>query len=237
MNRAVNVCLGLFCALAFAEASRAENDLLRPEEILHRVFAHARAVSDGQCYTYTKQTEIQEIDPGGHIVSRRFQVSTGRSRPAGPAEACKWSNGHGVNLSEELLDRYALKITGRVQLQGRPTLEIQFSPKNPPAPVHHQLDRLLNRATGTLWIDEEDYELAQADLRLTEPVNLSILGAINDLSFRFERARSSDGDWLITRTESNFRGRRLLNPVQSRHITNYTGYTRLGSGQMVSYQG
>jgi hypothetical protein len=207
--------------------SRAEADLPDPEGVLRKVFAHARSGAGPQRYLYTKQTEVDDMDGAGRITSRKVHVSTSRARPVGPTDASQWSISHGVNLDEDLLDRYSLKLTGRVLLQGRQTLEIQFIPKHPPAPVHRPLDRLLNRARGTLWIDEADSELAQADLQLTEPVNLSILGAIDALSFRFERTRSADGSWLITRTESNFRGRRLLNPVESRHVTQYTGYRPL----------
>ena len=229
MIRALKVCIWFVWGLALASACRAGDDLPEPEGVLRKVLTHARssAATQAQNYLYTKQTVTQDIDAAGHITSRKVHVCTSRSRPIGPADATKWSNSHGVNLDEELLTRYSLTVAGRVVLQGRSTLEITFSPKDPPAPVHRPLDRLLNRGTGTIWVDEEDYELARADLRLTEPVNLIILGTIDNLSFHFERTRSPDGNWLTTRTETTFRGRRFLNPVQFRHVTDYTGYKRI----------
>jgi hypothetical protein len=237
MKRAVRACSWFICALALASACRAADDLPAPEGVLQKVLAHARAsaLSESKSYLYTKQTVTQDIDPAGRITSRKVQVRTSRARPIGPADASKWSNSHGVNLDEELLARYSLKLVGRVALRGRPTLEITFGPKHPPMPVHRALDRLLNRAAGAIWVDEEDYELAQAELRLTEPVNLVVLGAIDDLSFHFERSRSAEGSWLTTRTETNFRGRRLLNPVQFRQVTEYTGYKRIESDQLVRF--
>ena len=172
MKRAVKACVWLIWTLALARACHAGNDLPEPEGVLRKVLAHAQAsaASEAQSYLYTKQTVTQDIDAAGRPTSRKVQVKTSQSRPIGPADASKWSNSHGVNLDEELLDRYSLKVAGRVALRGRRSLEITFSPKDPPMPVHRPLDRLLNRATGTIWVDEEDYELAGADLRLTEPV-------------------------------------------------------------------
>jgi hypothetical protein len=227
-------CLSIALLFLFAVGARAGSDLPQPEVVLREVFAHARAESGGQRYLFTRQTETEELDPSGHVTSRKVLVKTSRAHPVGPADASKWSAGHGVNLGEELLDRYSFALAGRVVLQGRPTLEIKFSPRTPLVHTHHPFDRLLNRAAGTLWVDEQDFELTQGDLRLIEPVNLSILGAIDDLSFRFERVRSSDGTWLTSRTESNFRGRKLLNPVQLHQVTRYSGYTPIPSNRLAS---
>ena len=212
-----------------ALACRADAGLPQAEEVLCQATAHARASAafEAPSYLYTKRTTVQNIDAADHVTNQKVQVKSVRSRPIGPADATHWSRTYGVNLDQELLDRYSLTLTKRIELAGRPTLEITFSPRNPPIPAHRPLDYLLNRAAGTLWVDEEDYEVAKADLRLLQAVNLSVLGEIDELTFRFERTRSADGGWLMTRTESTFRGRRLLNPIQTRHVTEYTAYKRL----------
>jgi len=155
-----------------------------------------------------------------------------RSRPIGPADDQKWASTYGVDFDRELLTRYDFTLAGASMLNGRNTFEIAFQPKNPPVARHHILNRLLNHAAGTLWVDEEDYEIVKAQVELSEPISVAMLGAINKLSFRFERSRSPDGSWLTRSTEAFFRGRRLLTPAQFRQAIVYSDYRKSEPNQV-----
>ena len=60
------------------------------------------------------------------------------------------------------------------------------SPLNDHLPVNQFADKFINKAAGRVWIDEEDYAIAQAQLHLTEQVN--VLGGIVGAVWKFTYA-------------------------------------------------
>ena len=79
-------------------------------------------------------------------------------------------------VTAELLNHYQFTVSRRIQLYGRATLVVDFKPKDNPAPAKGIRDRVLNRIAGTLWVDEEDGELAKVSARLTETIYMGWFG-------------------------------------------------------------
>jgi hypothetical protein len=119
-------------------------------------------------------------------------------------------------LTAELVGRFVFTLTGQTNLNGRLAYKLEFRPKNPEPPIHAFLDRLLNRLGGAIWIDAEEYELAQAQLQLNSPVDLlwGVVGSLKKLTFTLTRAPMGDGIWLNTGSIGNFEGRKLLDPLR-----------------------
>lgn len=115
-------------------------------------------------------------------------------------------------LVPEVVARFDFTLLDQRSLNGRAAYRIAFAPKSPEPPERRLADRLLNRITGTLWIDAQEFELAQADIRLGSEVNLlgGIAGSLRKLSYTMTRTRVADGLWLSTATNGDFEGRKLL---------------------------
>ena len=64
-------------------------------------------------------------------------------------------------MTPELLARYQFAVKQRVVLSNRPTLVVTFKPKDGDLPERSVEDRILNRLTGTLWIDEAEADTAR----------------------------------------------------------------------------
>ena len=75
-------------------------------------------------------------------------------------------------LTPELVARFDFELIGQTPVNDRMAYQVSFKPKNPEPPVHRIVDRLLNRLSGTIWIDVQEFEVAKADVQLRSEVNL-----------------------------------------------------------------
>jgi hypothetical protein len=133
-------------------------------------------------------------------------------------------------LTPELINRYDFKLAGQVLVNGRPAYKLRFSPKSPEPAVHQMIDRLLNRLSGTLWIDVEEFELARADINLGSEVNLlgGIVGSLKRLSFTITRTRLPEGIWFSTSSNGDFEGRKLLDSTRIKTRSQSLNFRPLG---------
>jgi hypothetical protein len=120
-------------------------------------------------------------------------------------------------LTPDLVAHFDFAFVNQTNLNGRTAYQISFTPKNPEPPEHHLVDRVLNRVSGTLWIDADEFEVARAEVFLNSEVNLlgGVLGSLKKLAYTLERTRVADGIWLSTLSSGDFQGRKLLD---STHI-------------------
>jgi hypothetical protein len=127
-------------------------------------------------------------------------------------------NGKGDNfLSPELAARFNFKLAGETNVSGRAAYQIAFEPKQPELPAHCLAERVLNRISGTLWIDAEEFEVARAQVYLKSEVSLlgGIAGTLKKLAYTLVRTRVADGLWFSTLSNGDIQGRKLLD---STHI-------------------
>ena len=115
-------------------------------------------------------------------------------------------------VSSNLVTRFDFKLVGRVQLNQRPTLIIDFEPKKGKLPERNLKDKFINKAAGRVWLDEEDYAISKVDLRLTERVNVlgGLVGAIWKFGYQFERDRLPDGLWFTRDETWHLEGREVI---------------------------
>jgi len=119
-------------------------------------------------------------------------------------------------LTPELVARFDFILVGQAPMNGRTAYEISFQPKNPAPPSHHVLDRLLDRLSGTIWIDAEEFEIARADIQLRSEVNLlgGVVGSLKKLAYTMTRTRVADGLWFNTSSSGDFEGRKLIDSMR-----------------------
>jgi hypothetical protein len=121
-------------------------------------------------------------------------------------------------VTPELLAKYSFKLLGHEIINGRPAYMLAFEPGSGASRVEHFVDRLTNRLAGKVWIDEEDFEIARAEVALRGEVNLwgGMLGNLTKCNFTVERTRVDNSVWFSTMTDGDFEGRKLLEPTHIR---------------------
>lgn len=112
----------------------------------------------------------------------------------------------------ELVKRFQFTLVGREMLNGRPTLVADFKPVSDHLPVNSLADKFINKAAGRVWVDEEDYAIAQGRVYLTQPVNVlgGIIGAVWKFTYDFTRARTPEGYWFARSLDWHFEGREVV---------------------------
>jgi hypothetical protein len=121
-------------------------------------------------------------------------------------------------LSSDLINRFTFKLAGRETLRGRPTLLVDFHPADRKLPSTGLKDKFINNTAGRLWIDEEESVIARAAIHLREQVNIAggLAGAVKLFQYQFERARTSEGLWYVTKSDWKLHARELL---AQKHLT------------------
>jgi hypothetical protein len=133
-----------------------------------------------------------------------------------------------VELNEELLARYNFTYKGEELVNGRKALALAFVPKAGELPEKRRMDRVLNRLSGTVWIDQATYALSKVDIALREPVKFFVgLGAMRALHFTAEMS-PVDGEWLLPRaTAVSYDARALMTNVRVNQHSEYSDYKQV----------
>ena len=130
-------------------------------------------------------------------------------------------------LSKEILERFDFRIEKRELLNGRNTLKIALTPKpNPPA-ERNQIDKVLNRLRGHVWVDESLYDVVRADVQLTEPVRFyAILGIARKLNVVYDAQLVDGRVWFPAKVEMAIDARRLVSQVRTHQTERFFDFKR-----------
>jgi hypothetical protein len=112
----------------------------------------------------------------------------------------------------DLLGRFQFTLAGRETVNGRPSLVVDFRPADKRVPVRNFKDHFINKAAGRVWVDEADYALARAELRLTRRVNVvgGLVGAVWKFTYSFDRERTPEGLWFARHVDWHLEGREVF---------------------------
>ena len=133
-------------------------------------------------------------------------------------------------MTPELLDRYQFVVEKRVVLSNRTTLVLTFKPKEGNLPSRTIEDKLLNRMTGRLWIDEGDADTARLEVSLAEPIFLGwfgLLGSLTQCDMTLERQRMADGTWIDTKQALLIQYRKLTATMRFRTTETSNGFKKV----------
>jgi len=133
-------------------------------------------------------------------------------------------------LPPEIVARFDFNLIGEEIVNGRKAYEISFDPKSPEPPVHRIMDKLLNRISGTLWIDAEEFEVARADIHLRSEVNFlgGMIGSLKKLVYTMNRTLVADGVWFNSGSTGDFEGRKLLDSTRYKTKSQTSNFHMLG---------
>jgi hypothetical protein len=155
-----------------------------------------------------------------------FRQLLGGAKEAGPEHRDNF-------LTPELVSRFDFSLVGSEVVNGRTAYQVDFRPRSPEPPQHRLVDRVVDRLSGTLWIDAEEYEVARADVRLCSQVDLlgGVIGCLKNLAYTLTRTRVADGLWLNTIAVGDFQGRKLLESLRIKTKSQATDFRPLDQGQ------
>ena len=130
-------------------------------------------------------------------------------------------------IDEALVSRFVFQIEGRENLHDRATIILSFHPKPNTGRDKTVGDKVLARLAGTLWVDEQEWEIAQLKLGLTADLSLGwfgMIGSIKQFDLAIERARLPDGVWVDTRQTLELGGRKVLSTMHVRSTEESTNF-------------
>lgn len=121
-------------------------------------------------------------------------------------------------ITREVADRYDFTLRKRTMLEGRAVYVVDFQPRRRPSASTKLVDRVLDKISGTLWVDEADSEIARAKLGLTERVTFlgGVLGSLERFDLTLTRRRAFEGVWYNHSTLLVFEGRKVFDAMRFR---------------------
>ena len=231
---------------ALGRAQQLESDLSRPD-YLYSKLSITEELDDKGRVKERKQKRYQVLFHSGLSYLKLMKVegqnlSAGELRKQEDQELAerqkltqrKFAKG-GDNrenfLTPELVAKYRFTLIGSECVHGRPAYELKFEPKAPDLPVKQMIDRLLNHLSGTVWIDEEEFEIAKAEIHLDSEVTLwhGVLASLKRFTLSLERTRIDNGVWFNRAATGDFEGRRLFDPTRIRIKSESNGFRKLNS--------
>jgi len=133
-------------------------------------------------------------------------------------------------LTGDLTGRYNFTLVGTETVNGRPAYVLTFQPKGEDLPVRKMVDRVLNRMGGKVWVDQQEFEIAKAQLRLQSQATLGgllkVVGALKRFDYKVERIRVAENAWFNHTTEGDYESRKLWDSSHIRTTTKATDFQR-----------
>ncbi len=119
-------------------------------------------------------------------------------------------------VTKDLVERYQYQSLRRELIHGRQTVVVSFAAKPGKSDDSIQ-DRVLNRLSGTVWVDEATADVARLEVRLTKGFSMGlfgVLGSIKDCRMDLASRPMTDGTWLPEKTKVSMSARMLLSNVR-----------------------
>ena len=197
-----------YTKLTVTEELDASGRVKERKEKVYRVFFQRGA-------TYLKLLSVNGKPPGEADLKKQSENEINARQIVGPSKDGKGEDRENF-LTPELVARFKFTLLSQKPINDRQAYEIAFEPKHPAPPVHHLIDRLLNRISGTIWIDAEEFEIARAQISLGSEVDLlgGVIGSLKKLAYTMTRTRVGDGLWFNTLSSGDFEGRKLLDSMR-----------------------
>ncbi len=104
---------------------------------------------------------------------------------------------------------------------------------NPDYKPKKRIDSIIQKLSGTMWVDEQAREIVRLEARFTESVKVGggLLGSLSKGSnFVFEQEKINDEVWLPSYAEVHFAGRIVFVKLKQNFVDRWTDYKKFRSG-------
>lgn len=128
---------------------------------------------------------------------------------------------------EEIVEKYRFRMEGTEPMEGRPTIILSFEPRARDLPKKRQLDTLLNRIRGKVWIDEGSHEVRRIEYSSDGKIKLlwGIAGSFSKVEGTLERKPIEGADlWAPSRFEVYLKGRSGFRSLHRTQIIEWRDY-------------
>jgi hypothetical protein len=122
------------------------------------------------------------------------------------------SRGDVIITAERILELGTFSNPRRVQLDGRPTIVADYA-GDPNAKTHNPAEGAIRDLVGTVWFDEQDRVLVQAEGHFLKDFKIGgglVLNIHKGFSFEFHTAKVNDEAWLPVTIDGQGSARFLL---------------------------
>jgi len=179
--------------------------------------------------THLKLLTVNGHSPAPADIRKQSEHDTNTRQIIG-SKSGKASESRDNFLTPEIVARFNFRLIEEKEINGRRAYQIAFEPKRPAPPVHRILDRLVDRISGTIWIDAEEFEIAQAQIHLGSEIDLlgGVVGSLKKLAYTMTRTRVGEGLWFNTFSSGDFEGRKLLDSMRIKTRSQSTNFRPLG---------
>jgi hypothetical protein len=225
---------------AIARVQRRSDDAVQPAYTYRKVTVTEELDSAGKVTDRQERVYEGQFQSGATFL-KLIEVN---GKPLGDAEKRKQAenetkyyrmlgqskNGKGDRrenfLTEDLVGRFDFTLAGRESIDGRAAYMLKFQPKKPAPATRQFLDRILNRISGSLWVDTDDFEIARIEIKLGSSVDLlgGVLASLKKMAFTVVRTRLADGQWFNTTSDGEFEGRKLFDTSRSKTSSRSTNF-------------
>jgi hypothetical protein len=179
--------------------------------------------------TQLKLLSVNGRSPGDADIKMAAENEAHTRQMAGSSKSGKGDKRENF-LTPDVVARFDFKLAGQTTVAGRAAYEITFQPRNPSPRARHIVDRFLDRVSGTVWIDAEEFEIARAQVNLGSEVNFlgGVVGSLKKMAYTLTRTRVADGLWLNSSSSGDFVGRKLLDSTHIKTQSQSTNFRPLG---------
>ena len=198
-----------------------------PDGVIKKMLARANEEDKNeqafrQQYAWYRVRTIQEFNSKGEVVrTNQFRQdfyprsnahSISETAPSQSSTNQVSYRERDFTLTQELLDRFEFRLSGRETISGRSMIILDFQPAAKKLPVHSLKDKFINKAAGRFWVDEEEAVLVKTEFHLVDTVNIAagIAGAVKQFQYAFERARTPEGLWYVAKSNWKLEARELF---------------------------
>lgn len=190
----------------------------------HNVYVRQPVVIGGRVFMRTVSHNGQPLS-GKYIAKEKERESKFRDALAkNKATATRRDQDENLKIDRDLFSRFLLSMEGEETVNGRPAWIVQFHPKPGDKPERSRAERVVNHMAGKLWIDQKDYEIARADMALTEPVTFyGVIANIRALHLKLEQIEK-DGLWLPSYTDLQLEGRAILTSLHQHSLSEFSNF-------------
>ncbi len=137
-----------------------------------------------------------------------------------------------VRFDSYLMQRYETAILGEEMVRGHLCWVISMQPRPGKLPERDRMDQALNRATGRLWIAQDDFGVARVEFILRDPIKYlgGFLATVRKTDGLIEIDRVEPGVWLPSSFELQLDLRVLFKSIRRVITTEWTDYRRVAAG-------
>jgi hypothetical protein len=124
----------------------------------------------------------------------------------------------------------------RTTVHGEDVIAFDFA-GNPNYKAKKAIDRLIQKLSGVMWVDEEAREIARLEAHFPESVHVGggVLGSVEKGSnFVFEQQKLNEEVWLPSYAEVHLAGRILVVKLKQNFIDRYSDYKKFRVGVTLS---